>query len=262
MAIGEISGGAMLGVAGDAASAWYSNRLAERRQHEAQSYNEGMYGKRYQMQVADLKAAGLNPMLAYGNAAPLAPGSIPAPVTNPKIGESINASKIASAQEDAMRAQAEKTRKETSLIDTQKANMEADTINKIAEKYLIEAKTWTEGLTAAQRQAETKRIESEIQKVAKEIKLIDSQIEINKTSVILNETRNRLTEQEIKLAIEKTYLTGTERERNILENEILRPKAWAAGLGSAYGAARAQTYGDTGAAIWKIILPSLGFTKP
>lgn len=64
---------ALLGAGGNIASTAYNNRQAEKRQHEAQDFSAQQYATRYQTQVRDMKAAGLNPMLAAG----ASPGSSP-----------------------------------------------------------------------------------------------------------------------------------------------------------------------------------------
>jgi hypothetical protein len=77
---------------------------------QAQTFSAQQYATRYQTQVADMKAAGLNPMLAYSQS----PGSSPTGVTyraeNPYSDTSKHVSNIASAgQADAASKQAAAT---------------------------------------------------------------------------------------------------------------------------------------------------------
>jgi hypothetical protein len=81
-----LGGGAK--AAGNAASTWYTNRQSQKRQREAQDFSAQQYAKRYQTQVADLKKAGLNPMLAVSQSPGSAPQGSAAPVQNPEVGSS------------------------------------------------------------------------------------------------------------------------------------------------------------------------------
>lgn len=78
---------ALLGGAGKAVSTWYTNRKAEKSQHEAQDFSAQQYATRYQTQAADMKKAGLNPMLAFSQSPGSAPQGQAAPVKEPEIAE-------------------------------------------------------------------------------------------------------------------------------------------------------------------------------
>lgn len=65
---------AALGSAGlKAAGSWYDNRQAQKRQREAQDFSAQQYATRYQTATADMKKAGINPMLMTAQG----PGSAP-----------------------------------------------------------------------------------------------------------------------------------------------------------------------------------------
>lgn len=59
----------LLSFAGDVLGGLLGNDAAEDRQNDAQAFSAQQFATRYQTQVADLKAAGLNPMLSYLNPA-------------------------------------------------------------------------------------------------------------------------------------------------------------------------------------------------
>lgn len=65
----------LLSFAGDLLGGFLGNEAAEDRQNDAQAFSAQQYATRYQTQVADMKAAGLNPMLAYLNPATGQPSS-------------------------------------------------------------------------------------------------------------------------------------------------------------------------------------------
>lgn len=101
----------------EAGSAWYNNRMASKRQHEAFDQQKWMMQNRYQMQVGDLKAAGLNPMLAVSQGAPM-PGSVgQAPVKSPDFINAMSNATISSAQ-------AAKVRQETENLKIENNNLQ------------------------------------------------------------------------------------------------------------------------------------------
>ena len=91
---------------------WFGNELQNRRQadaaEQAQAFSAQQYATRYQTTVADMKAAGINPMLAYGSGPGNAPSGVQAQTTNSAQGvnESFNQSRIADATVELMQAQA------------------------------------------------------------------------------------------------------------------------------------------------------------
>lgn len=107
------TGGAM-----DAASTWYNNRQAEKRQHEAQDFSAQQFATRYQTTVKDIKAAGLNPMLAYQQGG----GSPPSSSAASSSGKLDLASATATTRLSS--AQAAKIDEETENVKAERRNLE------------------------------------------------------------------------------------------------------------------------------------------
>lgn len=97
--------------------------------------NRDFESRRYQIGVADLKAAGLNPAMAYGGVAPLsgAPATGGVNAGAPRVrGTDLGAASLASSA--------------VSLQDAQRSNVEADTKVKEATESEIRARTPTYGV--------------------------------------------------------------------------------------------------------------------
>lgn len=167
------SGGTM-----DAASAWYNNRMAEKRQHEAQDFSAEQYAKRYQTQVADLKAAGLNPMMAYGQS----PGSAPTSSAASSTGKLDLSGSYASTK--LANAQADKIKQETANLEVEKTNLEAT----------------------------QDKLNQEIVRIGNEVMEIDQKIKSGRASEAETKMRTELIAQQIEYTKMQTQLAQQEKK--------------------------------------------------
>lgn len=116
-------GPALIAAGGDLFGGLFGSQASQRRQEDAQNFSAEQFAKRYQTTTADMKASGLNPMLAYSQGG----GNAPA-------GTSASGGDFGRPGSAAVNAQLQ-----TEMNSAQVANVKADTINKGAQTDLIEA---------------------------------------------------------------------------------------------------------------------------
>lgn len=133
--------GALLSTVG---GALLGHGLAKNRQENAQDFSAQQFATRYQTTVQDMKAAGLNPMLAYSQGGGSPPSSSAASAQSVDTGHAYLQSKMNSAQV---------------------ANIEADTANKQAQADLIQAQIGETKASAWQKNADIDRIDMQTREI-------------------------------------------------------------------------------------------------
>lgn len=160
-----------VGLLGSAASTYFANKAAKTNQRDAFEQQKWMMQNRYQMQTRDLKAAGLNPMLAVTQGAPM-PGSVgQAPVQKVEAINEMSQAMLSSAQ-------AQKTVQETENLKIENSNLR-DTGLLLQKQWF---KTQSEIDEIDQRAKTGKASETEITRRAE---LIEIQKELMRVQILL-----------------------------------------------------------------------------
>lgn len=221
--------------------------LNRQAQHGAQDYNTEMFGKRYQMQVADLKAAGLNPMLAYMQSPGAGPSTSAYQVQKPNIAESafaarLNTAQVANINQDTMKKASER------------ANIDQDTLVKAGMPELMAAQV-TQALSSAESaSAMAKQIEATIPKIEAEIETLKTQQQKNISDTEVNNSIIKANGILNALRVAETILTGRKVIKAGQDIRITEPEA----------AASDTPIGKTAGImekVWSILNPLKHFSK-
>lgn len=156
--IGTAAGAALGGPAGAALGASIGGGIDRNSAQkdiaaEANAFSANQYATRYQTQVKDMEAAGLNPMLAYMQSPGSAPTGQQYQVSNPF-------ERVASDYASAAN------------VERQGENIESQTAVNRAEMWLKQAQESLAGASADQSRAATAKLEAESKKIVEEIKNI------------------------------------------------------------------------------------------
>lgn len=145
-------GGSVISGISSAFGASRQNKAAKQMAREQMDFQERMSNTAYQRSMADMKAAGLNPMLAYSQGGASAPSGTSAPVVNESAGageavsSGINSAlsqRLLAKQLENIQADTEKKRTEQHAISVnadnakrQSFNIDADTANKNTDNIM------------------------------------------------------------------------------------------------------------------------------
>lgn len=221
----------------DFAQTWYQNRQNTKNAHEQMDFQKYMYMNRYQMQVQDLMAAGLNPMLAYQQSPGSSPQGAMARAEKSDVGRSAMDLRIASAQEANIRANTQKAIEESD-------NIAFDTLTKMGMPELIAAQVRQASASAQQSEEMVKQIRATIPKIDAEIKSLEQKIQLDKSNIRLNNSLIELNHFKNGLTLAETYLTNQRTATERHNTAILDPKAKAANTtGAQAGHYAEQSFG-------------------
>jgi hypothetical protein len=184
----------------------FSNNANRQAAESAQQFSAQQYATRYQTQVADMKAAGLNPMLAYQQSPGSSPQGVSYQTQNPAVGaasayQSVKAGQVSPSQttlNEASAAQAAaNSRVADQTVDKIKAeipNINSQTLNLDEQRRVI---------------VETaKLIAQQIGLTKEQSSLTKEQIYQSQTQANLNVAQRQQAEATVKRLVAETKLFG------------------------------------------------------
>jgi transcription initiation factor IIF auxiliary subunit len=206
-----ITTGALISAGGSLLSGLFNNSSANSRQEDQQAFNAEQYAKRYQVQVADMKAAGLNPMLSYGQSPGAGPSSaIASSQGMPDLGSSFSQGRVAAAQSANLMQSTNTSSAQEGLLKSQQANTDADTLGKLQIPDLIKSQVLSYTANAKSLEMGINKMEAEIQKIAADIKNIKSQEDRNKAETAAIPTLVALRQSQAFLAGKQAEFTQSQ----------------------------------------------------
>lgn len=206
----------LLDFAADVAGAVYGNYASAKAATKSFDRDVYMMSNRYQLQVEDLKKAGLNPMLAVG-ASPPAPNAPMAQMRAPELGRAASAGQAVAATK-ALEAEAELKKAMAETERNRPENVAAGTQRDIASAD--QARQQTENL-----KAELAKIQAEIARLVAETKESGARTETIERMRDLDARLKALEAMERNYRMPEAQLRGKAAEKVIRTDEVAGPTA-------------------------------------
>jgi len=180
--------------------------------------SERMYKHRYQWQVKDMKKAGLNPMLAFSQGAP-----VPNNPGVPDIGGSMSRGAAVGASVAAQKALLESQKKnldaDTDLKGTQSAANIANTRATLVNTGIVEPQL---GYSAVNAERASEKLSMEVQKLGKEAEKLDLDIESGNQAMLYQREMQPLLVKAQQLINEAHRLGLSEKESDAMFFENMK----------------------------------------
>lgn len=187
--VGAFGPQAIAGLASAAGSVWQTNE-AEKEAQAAREWSEGMSGSAHQREVADLKAAGLNPMLSAMHGGASTPG---AAMAQPSGGNPVEAGFASASQAADVKlktAAADKTEAETAEVKARTPTyavtmdkLRQDISQSVEEINRIRAGTVREYASAGQASQQTENLAAMLPHIQASITQLQSLSKLNDAQV-------------------------------------------------------------------------------
>lgn len=221
--------GAVIGGVASLAGGLLSNKSRKKEASDNREFQEDLSNTSYQRAIADLKAAGINPMMVSKLGGASTPAGNVADVQDavtPAISSAIAAYRTG-AEVEQIKANTELARTNEAVAQSQKAKLDSETAINAVMIPKIEAETRQSTSSAGFMDAQTKLSESNRDKVFAEMEKIatDMNLSAEQAELLREQTRNalktgRLIEEQI--SSEKLRRAGRALNNSLLELELPR----------------------------------------
>jgi hypothetical protein len=205
--------------------------------HGAQDFSAQQYANRYQITTADMKAAGLNPMLATTQGPGSSPSGVSGQAPKSDLVGAFNQTRTATAQNANADANTAKTIEDTKNVAKTGAQIDADTQNKLLEQDLIYAKYLTETQTQQQLHTLSNKYVQEIANMQEEWNVIKEKINTQ------GQTTD-LVRQQVESEKQLQQLRSAQKALQIQQANINKPTEEAAKTSTAQLAAHGRNISD------------------
>lgn len=160
--LGSLTGGDVIGAASGLIGGAFQQQAGKKAAAKQMAFQQDAYKHRYQWQMQDMRAAGLNPILAYSQGPPGGPGGSSYTPQNigaaAAVGASGGAASAKAAKETSWMERQRRASVDNLYEDTMKKAMEGKYTNILSHNELIKREILKEELTVRKGEASSARL--------------------------------------------------------------------------------------------------------